>query len=163
MSKQTHWLEWVVLSTMEYSIYTVYIYQSMFDYYFSFFNREDSCKIWYETQKISTPLWQTCVKSASLWKQLSYCHITETYSPVSYLLFSVCPLPLILRQWFRLISSVHICILLYSPKTENASTLRFLHQIWRNVSFCHLHRNGSSAVNGCRQNVSVLMDYVLEF
>ncbi len=32
----------------------------------------------------------------------------------------------------------------------------FLHQIWRNVSFHHCLRNGSSAVNGCCQNESWL-------
>ncbi len=30
----------------------------------------------------------------------------------------------------------------------------FLHQIWRNVALHHLPINGSSAVNGCRQNES---------
>ncbi len=30
----------------------------------------------------------------------------------------------------------------------------FLHQIWRNVALNHLLTNGSSAVNGCRQNES---------
>ncbi len=30
----------------------------------------------------------------------------------------------------------------------------FLHQIWRNVALHHLLSNGSSAVNGCRQNES---------
>ncbi len=30
----------------------------------------------------------------------------------------------------------------------------FLHQIWRNVALHHLLINGSSAVNGCRQNES---------
>ncbi len=46
------------------------------------------------------------------------------------------------------------------PKNENVLTLRslglFLHQIWRNVSLHQCLSNGCSAVNGCRQNESLI-------
>ncbi len=32
----------------------------------------------------------------------------------------------------------------------------FLHQIWRNIALHHLPSNGCSAVNGCRQNESLI-------
>ncbi len=47
-------------------------------------------------------------------------------------------------------------IKMYSPSAiqDVDEFVSSLEQIWRNLAFHHLLTNGSSAVNGCRQNES---------